>query len=110
MGADDRTKEQLLAELDALRRRVESLEGTAETTSDVEPLPPSSGSQFTKRDVLKMMWAAPIILKVALPNTVFAQVSPDPSPPPFPVPPLPSPAKAPAPAPAKTPPHAPTPG
>jgi len=83
MSDADRTKEQLLAELDALRRRIESLEGAAKPTSSSssEQEPPTSGAEFTKRDVLKMMWVAPVILKVALPNAVFAQASPDPAPP-----------------------------
>ncbi len=74
MGNSDKTKEQLLAELETLQRRVETLEAGPESPDsgidDVEP--PEGEIEESKRSLIKAGWVAPVILAVNLPSTVFA--------------------------------------
>ena len=51
-------------ELEALQRRVDELEKSADIAE--------TKSGLSKRDVMKAAWAAPVVLSVNLPNTVFA--------------------------------------
>jgi len=64
MDDDGKTREELLAELDALRRRMDALEGT-ETDGRPEV-------EQSKRDLVRAGWVAPVILAVNLPTAVFA--------------------------------------
>ena len=70
MGEKGKTREELLAELNALQNKIDALEGEdgdgradAEAASDVDP---------SRRNLVQAGWVAPVILAVNLPTAVFA--------------------------------------
>ena len=70
MADDGKTREDLLAELKALRGRIDALEGTeSEDRADDED---GRGVEQSKRDLVRAGWVAPVILAVNLPTAVFA--------------------------------------
>ena len=54
------------AELEALRNRVRELEDAADAAEQADE------EGITKRGLVKAAWAAPVIMSVNLPNSVFA--------------------------------------
>jgi len=73
MSDDGKTKDELRAELNALQRRIDALEGTeGDDRADDDEAP---GIEQSKRDLVRAGWVAPVILAVNLPTAVFAASS-----------------------------------
>jgi hypothetical protein len=90
MSDDERTREELLAELRALRARVAELEGARSSggaTPASEPPPQEDSAEHPSRRHL-IKWVTPVVLgSAALPRTLYAQgfgTTPAPTPSPTP--------------------------
>ena len=97
MGEKGKTREELLAELNALKSKIDALEGEdGGGGADVEA---ASNVDSLRRNVVKAGWVAPVILAVNLPTAVFAGAGSPGSPTPAPTP---RPTNGPGPAPGPT--------
>lgn len=68
MSDHDKSKEQLIAELDGLRQRLDALEDTAASDTKAD----DSEIQLARRGLVQAGWVAPVIMAVNLPTSVFA--------------------------------------